>query len=1149
MENPGLEVEKIFNDFSRGNLNKFEVFTKLDDLGKKFLKFNELDPTHGFIKYFFRDANKINTLFDQILYCLDEAIMNKSHISAVCNLLFDMMQYGVKIQNNIEKLNLIVEKIFISLQYKDQKDVSAELILLNELSTIQGFVSRFQNAYIYLSGPVLVWEKDSIILFLSYMGKIINSNHFNCEIFEDTAKLLLKLLNNLAVYMTDVDTKISTKVIKVLNILLVKKYFNCKFFIKDPNLLEIIEKIVVALNVIADGKLISKLLGILVHYSSDEKIALSILSNEIDIELIYSFCRNSYRSIDILDKLMRICEVLLPYKLHELSQANINDAIKHVNSQTEKRTLFATIIQPFLESLIIDHIGCEEYCLQLYACIMLIKNNNPLRENEIIHAICSYVNNPYLAKWVLLIAQAFIAKYKKCYITNELNYSFSIVYLKLDENDKYKAGQFLDTVSQHPHERNDDIKITINNICNVVDTIGLSYLYQINDNVLVIDELNKSIDSCFNEKFKIDSNAENCFQRLVNICLEVLNSFPVIENGNWTDFNSLFTLFLCSDEGQAIPFNKSVQYTNDFAELEAMIYSSSVSSYNNLLEQSIENGAYYDIKSQIEFSSGKKNEFNSYVCLDILSRSFSPIGFKTFQFTVDNYDLEFSITDSIYQAISSAVQSNNEITGPHYLYFFESEEIQRSPLKIRDLNSYDNPTWHFSNIQPFLILLNKIHKLFMRSSFNLNMISDSYAKHIWHNILDFSQTNGLFSFSSQLILQYPFLFPFDLRMSFFKMTALSTRQGLIEYESLISGKSKTKLDSMVFKCHSERIFEDGITYLKHFAASNCQTHILFYYGNKDNGFGLGPRNQFFSLLGQEFTKKKLGLWICDNDYGDDEYAEFKQGLFLRPDANIELVQLFGTFCAKCLFLGCVFDIDLSPSFWKYLRGMDIEFSELYPDISKNFSESYINDDDTGYPFVFPVANCEIELIEDGDDHTVTSSGKYSIENYLKLIREKWFENNAIRNAFITGFNVVIQWTALDIFSIEELPMLFAGNKKLVSYQDMEKYVDIKTKGYTKESQLIKNLFTVVAEMDIDNQRSFFRFVTGYHSLPYGGLEKLDPHLNVQIMTEIKGKTVDEDLPTAHTCTFSLAIPGYTSKDDLKNRLLFAIGNSKEINLS
>ncbi|KAL4167912.1 hypothetical protein KRP22_011320 [Phytophthora ramorum] len=104
-------------------------------------------------------------------------------------------------------------------------------------------------------------------------------------------------------------------------------------------------------------------------------------------------------------------------------------------------------------------------------------------------------------------------------------------------------------------------------------------------------------------------------------------------------------------------------------------------------------------------------------------------------------------------------------------------------------------------------------------------------------------------------------------------------------------------------------------------------------------------------------------------------------------------------------------------------------------------------------------------------------------------------------------------------------------------------------GYTADSRAIASLVSILCELSVDEQRLFVRFVTGANRLPLGGLRRLEPKLTVvRKLTEAgdasSSKENDAVLPSASTCTNYLKLPDYSSRDVMKQRLLYCINEGQ-----
>lgn len=49
----------------------------------------------------------------------------------------------------------------------------------------------------------------------------------------------------------------------------------------------------------------------------------------------------------------------------------------------------------------------------------------------------------------------------------------------------------------------------------------------------------------------------------------------------------------------------------------------------------------------------------------------------------------------------------------------------------------------------------------------------------------------------------------------------------------------------------------------------------------EEGTGLGPTLEFYALVAAEFQKTSLGIWLCDDDFPDDESRQVSITTFTK----------------------------------------------------------------------------------------------------------------------------------------------------------------------------------------------------------------------------------------------------------------------------
>lgn len=196
-------------------------------------------------------------------------------------------------------------------------------------------------------------------------------------------------------------------------------------------------------------------------------------------------------------------------------------------------------------------------------------------------------------------------------------------------------------------------------------------------------------------------------------------------------------------------------------------------------------------------------------------------------------------------------------------------------------------------------------------------------------------------------------------------------------------------------------------------------------------------------------------------------------------------------------------------------------------------------EDLGLVFVVP--GLEHDLIPGGSKVGVDST---NLARYLRLVYE-WLLNGSVRaqfDAICDGFAQVCDPTALAVLSPRERAELSCGDNVKAPLWDFSPATLLETlhfaQGYSKESPAAVSLRRILGSFTAAEQRAFVQFLTGSPVLPAGQLRGLKPHITiVRVHWSLQSPTV---LPLASTCTNTLKLPDYPSRELMKERLLYAI---------
>ncbi|XP_064192151.1 E3 ubiquitin-protein ligase HECTD1 isoform X5 [Anguilla rostrata] len=215
----------------------------------------------------------------------------------------------------------------------------------------------------------------------------------------------------------------------------------------------------------------------------------------------------------------------------------------------------------------------------------------------------------------------------------------------------------------------------------------------------------------------------------------------------------------------------------------------------------------------------------------------------------------------------------------------------------------------------------------------------------------------------QLTSKCPFLIPFETRQLYFTCTAFGASRAIVwlqnrreaTMERSRPGTTVRRDDPGEFRVgrlKHERVKVPRGESMMEWAESVMQIHadrksVLEVEFLGEEGTGLGPTLEFYALVAAEFQRTSLGIWLCDDDFPDDEsrqvdlggglkppgyYVQRSCGLFPAPfpqesDELERLTKLFlflGIFLAKCIQDNRLVDLPISRSFFKLLCMGDIK---------------------------------------------------------------------------------------------------------------------------------------------------------------------------------------------------------------------------------
>ncbi|XP_042440101.1 E3 ubiquitin-protein ligase UPL4-like [Zingiber officinale] len=454
------------------------------------------------------------------------------------------------------------------------------------------------------------------------------------------------------------------------------------------------------------------------------------------------------------------------------------------------------------------------------------------------------------------------------------------------------------------------------------------------------------------------------------------------------------------------------------------------------------------------------------------------------------------------------------------------------------------------------------------------------------------QTGCFPTWCSQLMNACPFLFSFEARLKYFYLTAFgslrnqrsnmlhsgsSCSNSVSEWHSYSSSPPRKK-----FKVDRNSILECAAKMMKLHAQSKGSLEVEY---EEEVGTGLGPTMEFYTLISQEFQKAGLGMWREDHcsckssTRGDSSFLFAPCGLFPRPWSRTrsdpfefsdvkEKFLLLGMLVARAIKDGRMLDIPLSRAFYKIMLEQELNICDIQsfdPELGrillefralanrKKFVESVSGESNT-VPSKLYYRNMSVEDLS--LDFTLPGYPYYelasesvkmvnidNLEEYVALVVDATIGSGVARqiNAFKCGFNEVFPLKYLQMFTEDDLERLLCGEQDAWKLSELVDHIKF-DHGYNASSPTAIDLLDIIQEFDYDQRRAFLQFVTGAPRLAHGGLAALNPKLTVVRKHSDFG--ADLGLPSVMTCANYLKLPQYSSKDIMRERLLYAISEGQ-----
>ncbi|KAG2382369.1 hypothetical protein C9374_005571 [Naegleria lovaniensis] len=394
----------------------------------------------------------------------------------------------------------------------------------------------------------------------------------------------------------------------------------------------------------------------------------------------------------------------------------------------------------------------------------------------------------------------------------------------------------------------------------------------------------------------------------------------------------------------------------------------------------------------------------------------------------------------------------------------------------------------------------------------------------------FKETQA-FNKTRELISKLPFMVPIHVRIRIFKEILTLDKDYCQQLQHFIEP----------IEIHRDRIFEDSYSKFYPLSALQLKGRIRVQFSG-EAGIGEGVMREYIFELCKLAYSTSYGLFKSTDD--GHLYPNPYSHLIYPEGQDLRFYTFLGKILGKAIYDGIMIDLPLAKFFIsKLMKGSNSDLiNDLYSydkELYKNLLYLKNNNlGDLGLNFTVVEgdemsATRVIPLIPNGENIEVNEKNKYSF--IYRMANYKL--NHQIKNqseSFMKGLNDIIPASWLALFDENELIDIISGSDSPIDIDDMYANTEYGP-GYDQEHPTIQ-LFWDIVFNDLTPQQHvlLLKFISSISRPPLLGFKDLHPKICIHKVADTSR------LPTSSTCYSLLKLPAYTSRQQLKEKLIQAI---------
>lgn len=338
------------------------------------------------------------------------------------------------------------------------------------------------------------------------------------------------------------------------------------------------------------------------------------------------------------------------------------------------------------------------------------------------------------------------------------------------------------------------------------------------------------------------------------------------------------------------------------------------------------------------------------------------------------------------------------------------------------------------------------------------------------------------------------------------------------------------------------VFEDAYHQLRVRNADEMRGRLHVTFRNEEGVDAGGVSREFFEILAKEIFNPNYALFTSTED-----------GCTFQPNPNsninpdhLSYFRFVGRIVGKAVADSFCLDAHFTRSLYKHMLGLEPthhDMEAIDPDYYRNLNTILeYNLADIGLDLTFSIQDNSfgrqqvIDLIPNGRNIPVTEQNK---EEYVRKICQHRMTTSIQSQikAYLDGFYELVSPELISVFTPGELELLISGLPE-IDLMDLKKNTDYQ--GWKATDKEIEWFWNVLFSLSRNEKAAFLQFVTGSSKVPLAGFSELQGMRGTQKFCIHKAGGAKGALMSAHTCFNSLDLPAYSSEDETREKLLYAI---------